>query len=134
MLTSFAHFVPRMQSMGIASFYFRIGFKTRVLALLSAVPKDIPASFEGASAATSGKPCLYWSTLPPTSVCSFFGYGASSLKRMSPKRATHHGEVWGLRMSCALVRSRVMLNRHINVAENNATKRDCTKPLEWGLC
>jgi spore maturation protein CgeB len=28
----------------------------------------------------------------------------------------------GLRMSCALVRSRVMLNRHINVAENNANK------------
>ena len=38
----------------------------------------------------------------------------------SPIRARHHGEVWGLDMYRALARSRITLNRHIDVAENNA--------------
>jgi spore maturation protein CgeB len=50
----------------------------------------------------------------------FFGYGADSLNKDSPIRARHHGEVWGLDMYRALARSRITLNRHINVAENNA--------------
>lgn len=50
----------------------------------------------------------------------FFGYGVESLNRSSPIVACHHGEVWGLEMYRALARSRVTLNRHINVAENNA--------------
>ena len=50
----------------------------------------------------------------------FFGYGADSLDADSPIRARHHGEVWGLDMYRALARSRITLNRHINVAENYA--------------
>jgi len=50
----------------------------------------------------------------------FFGYGADSLDADSPIRQRHHGEVWGLDMYRALARSKVTLNRHINVAENNA--------------
>jgi len=50
----------------------------------------------------------------------FFGYGAGSLDSSSPILARHHGEVWGLNMYRALARSGITLNRHINVAENNA--------------
>ena len=46
--------------------------------------------------------------------------GADSLDADSPIRARHHGEVWGLDMYRALARSRITLNRHINVAENYA--------------
>ena len=49
-----------------------------------------------------------------------FGYGADSLEASSPIRQRHGGEVWGMDMYRALARSRVTLNRHINVAENNA--------------
>lgn len=49
-----------------------------------------------------------------------FGYGADSLPFASPIRQRHGGEVWGMDMYRALARSRITLNRHINVAENNA--------------
>jgi spore maturation protein CgeB len=50
----------------------------------------------------------------------FYGYGAGTLDRGSPIVARHHGEVWGMDMYRALASSRMTLNRHIGVAENNA--------------
>ena len=119
-LTSFPHFVPRIQAMGIASAFFRIGFDTRVLELLGAVPKDVQASFVGGISRHHGKALPMLEYLASNTPIQFFGYGATSLKRASPVRAKHHGEVWGLDMYRALARSQVTLNRHINVAENNA--------------
>jgi spore maturation protein CgeB len=106
--------------MGIASEYFRIGFDTRVLELLGTVEQDVDASFVGGISRHHGKALPMLEYLARSTPIEFFGYGASSLSRSSPIVARHHGEVWGLDMYRALARSRVTLNRHINVAENNA--------------
>lgn len=119
-LTSFPHFVPRLRAMGVASEYFRIGFDTRVLGMLGTVEKDIEASFVGGISRHHGKTLPMLEYLARSTPIKFFGYGADSLSRSSPIVARHHGEVWGLDMYRALARSRVTLNRHINVAENNA--------------
>jgi len=119
-LTSFPHFVPRLQALGIASEYFRIGFDTRVLELLGPVQKDIGASFVGGISRYHGKAVPLLEYLATHTPIEFFGYGAKTLPRSSPIRRRHHGEVWGLEMYRALARSKVTLNRHINVAENNA--------------
>lgn len=119
-LTSFPHFVPRLQAMGIASEYFRIGFDTRILEQLGAVEKDVDASFVGGISRHHGKAVPVLEYLARNTPIQFFGYGVDSLDRTSPIVARHHGEVWGLAMYRALARSRVTLNRHINVAENNA--------------
>lgn len=119
-MTSFPHFVPRLRAMGVASEYFRIGFDTRVLELLGTVEKDIEASFVGGISRHHGKALPMLEYLARSTPIEFFGYGADSLGRSSPIVARHHGEVWGLDMYRALARSRVTLNRHINVAANNA--------------
>jgi spore maturation protein CgeB len=119
-LTSFPHFVPRLRAMGIASEYFRIGFDPRVLELLGKVEPDVDASFVGGISRHHGKALPMLEHLARSTPIEFFGYGAGSLSRSSPIVARHHGEVWGLDMYRALARSRVTLNRHINVAENNA--------------
>jgi hypothetical protein len=119
-LTSFPHFVPRLQALGVASQYFRIGFDTRVLELLGDVQKDIGASFVGGISRHHGKAIPLLEYLAMNTPIEFFGYGAKTLSRSSPIRRRHHGEVWGLDMYRALARSRITLNRHINVAENNA--------------
>lgn len=119
-LTSFPHFVPRLRAMGVASEYFRIGFDTRVLELLGTVEQDIAASFVGGISRHHGKALPMLEYLARSTPIEFFGYGAGGLNRASPIVARHHGEVWGLDMYRALARSRVTLNRHINVAENNA--------------
>ena len=119
-LTSFPHFVPRLRAMGVASEYFRIGFDTRVLELLGPVKKDIDASFVGGISRHHGKAIPILEYLAKTTPIQFYGYGARTLDPHSPIRARHHGEVWGMDMYRALARSRVTLNRHIDVAENNA--------------
>ena len=119
-LTSFLHFVPRLRALGIHSEYFKIGFDTRVLEALGPVSKDVNASFVGGISRHHGKALPMLDQLARTTPIEFFGYGAKSLPSSSPIKARHHGEVWGLDMYRALARSRVTLNRHINVAENNA--------------
>ncbi len=119
-LTSFPHFVPRFRAMGIDSDYFRIAFDTRVLDLIGTVEKDVPVSFVGGISRHHGKAIPLLETLAERTPIQFFGYGASSLPHGSPIREKHNGEVWGRDMYRALARSRMTLNRHINVAENNA--------------
>lgn len=119
-LTSFPHFVPRLRALGIASEYFRIGFDTQVLEKLGDVSKDIDTSFVGGISRHHGKTIPALEYLARNTSIQFFGYGADSLEKDSPIRARHHGEVWGLDMYRALARSRITLNRHIDVAENNA--------------
>ncbi len=118
--TSFPHFVPRLRAMGIASEYFRIGFDTRVLDKLGPVTPDVDASFVGGISRHHGNALPMLESLAQSTPIQFFGYGAGSLGRQSPIAARHRGEVWGLDMYRALARSRVTLNRHINVAENYA--------------
>lgn len=119
-LTSFPHFVPRLRSLGIASEYFRIGFDTRVLEKLGEVEKDTLVSFVGGISRHHGKAIPTLEYLASTTPIEFFGYGVDCLDASSPVRPRHHGEVWGLEMYRALARSQITLNRHINVAENNA--------------
>lgn len=119
-LTSFPHFVPRLNTLGITSEYFRIGFDERVLALLGEVDKDIGFSFVGGISRHHGGAIPLLEYLTEQTDMRAFGYGAESLPSVSPIRQYHGGEVWGMDMYRALARSRITLNRHINVAENNA--------------
>lgn len=119
-LTSFPHFVDRLRALGVGSEYFRIGFDERVLALLGQVDKDIDFSFVGGISRHHGGAIPLLESLTERTSMRVFGYGAASLPASSPIRQRHGGEVWGLDMYRALARSRITLNRHINVAENNA--------------
>lgn len=119
-LTSFPHFVDRLRGLGVKSEYFRIGFDERVLSLLGAVEKDIDFSFVGGISRHHGGAIPLLEYLAKKTDMRVLGYGADSLPASSPIRQRHGGEVWGLDMYRALARSRITLNRHINVAENNA--------------
>ena len=119
-LTSFPHFVPRLREMGVASGYFRIGFDSSVLDRLGSIVKDVDVSFVGGVSANHGKALPVLESLAMHTPITFFGYGANELAKDSPILPRHQGEVWGLEMYRALARSRITVNRHINVAENNA--------------
>lgn len=119
-LTSFPHFVDKLRALGVASEYFRIGFDERVLSLLGEVEKDTDFSFVGGISRHHGGAIPLLEYLAEQSDMRVFGYGADSLPSSSPVHRRHGGEVWGLDMYRALARSRITLNRHINVAKNNA--------------
>lgn len=119
-LTSFPHFVDRLRMLGVKSEYFRIGFDERVLSLLGDVSKDIGFSFVGGISRHHDGAIPLLEYLVEQSDLSVYGYGADRLPSDSRIRQRHGGEVWGMDMYRTLARSRITLNRHINVAENNA--------------
>jgi spore maturation protein CgeB len=119
-LTSFPHFVDRLRALGINSEYFRIGFDERVLSLLGESRKDICFSFVGGISRHHGGAIPLLEYLAEQTEMRVFGYGADKLPSASPIRQRHDGEVWGMDMYRALARSRITLNRHIDVAESNA--------------
>jgi hypothetical protein len=119
-LTSFPHFVDRLRALGVRSEYFRIGFDERVLSLIGDVNKDIDFSFVGGISRHHGGAVPLLEHLAKKTNMRVFGYGVDTLAIDSQIRMRHGGEVWGLDMYRSLARSRITLNRHINVAENNA--------------
>ena len=118
--TSFQHFVPRIRQKGVDSEYFRIGFDAGIIDKLLVAAPNIEVSFVGGISRLHGKAVPTLEYLATHTPIEFFGYGAESLGHDSPIRKRHRGEVWGLDMYRALARSKITLNRHIDVAENNA--------------
>jgi spore maturation protein CgeB len=127
--TSFPHFVDRFRDVGIDSEYFKIGFYERVLDRLRANGADpSPASerpvslsfIGGLNPAVHGRGTALLERLAGRVPIDVWGYGADGLAQESPIRAHYRGEAWGLDMYEVLSRSRISLNRHIDVAEEYA--------------
>jgi spore maturation protein CgeB len=120
-LTSFPHFVPRLRSQGIASEYFRIGFDPRVLDQLGDPPPRHDVVFVGALGRQQharGNDLL--ERVAEHVPIDFWGYNLGDRPQTSPLVRRYHGEAWGLDMLRVLAGARIALNRHIDVAEDNA--------------
>jgi spore maturation protein CgeB len=123
-LTSFPHFVDRFRAAGVQSEYLRIGFDPRALEQLESdgVERELHgAVFVGALNRTqhrSGNAQL--ERAARRAPIEFWGYGATGWPPGSPIRERYRGEAWGLDMLRVLYESKLALNRHIGVAEQNA--------------
>jgi len=119
-LTSFPHFVSKIEAAGVASEYFKLGFDPSVAGLFEGVSRDIDVSFVGGIGRShkNGIPLL--EHLCCHTPIRIFGYGVDSLPENSPIRKRYEKEVWGLDMYRVLARSRITVNRHIGVAGNYA--------------
>ena len=120
-LTSFPHFVARFRERGIASEYFRIGFDPRVIAQLVDTGESTDVAFVGGLARgphAQGNELL--ERVAHRTPIDFWGYKANRWPAHSSIRRRYHGEAWGLDMYRVLAQSKIALNRHIDVAEDNA--------------
>jgi hypothetical protein len=122
--TSFPHFVPRFREAGIDAEYLKIAFDERVLERLRAEGVDPSPGAErphrvafvgGLDPSVHGEGVALLERLVRQVPLELWGYG------VPPGLAGHHhGEAWGLQMYEVLARSRISLNRHIDVAEGYA--------------
>jgi spore maturation protein CgeB len=128
-VTSFPHFVERFTRAGIASAYLPLAFDDAVVARLRArgVEADPAAQREhelsfvgGVNPGVHGAGTALLEQVAAREPLEVWGYGADALAPDSPLRARHHGEAWGLDMYEVLARSQIVLNRHIDVAEDFA--------------
>jgi spore maturation protein CgeB len=120
-LTSFPHYVPRFRARGIESEYLRIGFDPRALAAVGEVDRDLDLVFVGSlrrgQHGTGNAALAQAAGRVPVSV---WGVGIEDWPVDSPIRTAYQGEAWGLDMLRIFARARIVLNRHIDVAEDNA--------------
>lgn len=119
-LTSFPHYVGRFKSMGIASEYFKIGFEATLLQKLTKSSPGYGTVFVGGVSKAHGKGTAFLEKIAGRVEMDFWGYGADTLSPDSPVRKRFHGEAWGLDMYNILHNSKIVVNRHIDVAENYA--------------
>ena len=128
-VTSFPHFAERFNRLGIDSEYLPLAYDARLHDALRAEgiepgpdgERPYAVSFVGGlnpRVHSAGTALL--EQLARETEIDFWGYGAEALPPESPIRQRYHGEAWGLDMYRVLARSRIVVNRHIDVAEGYA--------------
>ena len=123
-LTSFPHYVDRFRALGVSAAYFRIGFDERVLDRLKQEGAPLAtdgAVFVGALNRTQhrGGNALLAEASERTEL-AIWGYAVEGWPADSAVYRAYRGEAWGLDMYRRLRAARISLNRHIEVAEDNA--------------
>jgi len=120
-LTSFPHFVPMFRELGVASEYLKLAFDPRVLERLGPMMRTHEAVFVGNLGRTQharGNDLL--ERAAERAPIEFWGYLVDDRSAESPLVRRYRGEAWGLDMYRVLGEARIAVNRHIDVAADNA--------------
>jgi len=120
MLSSFPHYVERFRAMGIASEHLRWGFETTILDRLDGSRDDYGAVFVGGFSRAHEAGTAALERLASEVGLDVWGYGVETLPLASPLRRRFHGTAWGLQMYRIFRNARIVINRHIEVAEDCA--------------
>ncbi len=119
-LTSFPHYVQRFRNSGINSEYFKIGFEQTILEKLSISQKKYDTVFVGGISDFHSAGTKLLEFLSEKNKLDIWGYGTENLPTNSSIHKNHHGSAWGIEMYNILYNSKIVINRHIDTAENNA--------------
>jgi SAM-dependent methyltransferase len=119
-VSSFPHFVERFREAGIKAYYQPLSFEPRILDVLQKLDYEYPVTFVGGISPAHGSGLDLLEYLVDRTPIEFWGYGADTLPDNSKIKARHHGEVWAHSMFNVFHNSYITVNRHIDVAENNA--------------
>jgi spore maturation protein CgeB len=129
MLSSFHHFVDRFRAAGVDAEFFRLAFHEKILDRLrtrgiepapdSARRHDV-VFIGGVNPATHGRGTQLLESAAARLPLDIWGYGSELLDAQSPIRARWQGEAWGIEMYRILATAKIVLNRHIDVAEGQA--------------
>ncbi len=120
-LTSFPHFVPKLNALGVQAEYFKIGFEERILDRLATVSeKKYDVVFIGgfSSVHTAGAKLL--EQLAEVVPVDVWGYGIESLASTSPLRQRYHGEAWAMEMYRTIREAKICINRHSSASAQYA--------------
>jgi hypothetical protein len=120
--TSFPHYLERIRQVGTRAEFLPIAFGHWVLDYVEPQPRDIDICFIGGVNGTSG----HWSKgtelleevakqLPER--FRWWGYSIGNLRSYPNLSKTYGGEAWGLEMYRILARSKMVINRHGEVAQ-----------------
>jgi MoaA/NifB/PqqE/SkfB family radical SAM enzyme/SAM-dependent methyltransferase len=119
--TAAPHFVPLFRRFGIPCYYMPLAFDPRVTN--QAIPhnqRKIDVSFIGGFSNLHIESYQLMEYLAQQTPIQFWGYGIDTLPEDSLIPSRHHGEAWGMNMFDITSNSRIVVNRHGEIAENYA--------------
>ncbi len=138
--TSFPHYIPKLEALGVNAVYMPLAFHESVLNetvpmhneagevigdifrhKTDVIERDIDVSFVGGIGWQWKQGLEVLETVAgeiPT--FQWYGYGYEQLKPTSPLRPCYHGQAWGDRMYEIYQRSKIVINRHGEIAEGYA--------------
>ena len=138
--SSFPHYLPRIQQLGPQAEFLPIAFGEQVLDYVEPISRDIDITFVGGvggGAFGSG----HWNKgteLLETVARSFgerfhwYGYGIGNLPHLSALRNCWRGEAWGIDQYKVYARSKIVINRHGEVAEGYTNNMRCFEATGMG--
>jgi spore maturation protein CgeB len=132
-VTSFPHYVDRFRAGGVRSEYMSLAFAPQVRERIPETPRDVEVAFAGSFSAA------HRSALPTLAACArelpiqFWGVGWDGLENADIRRR-YRAEAWGIELFRILARTRIGLNRHIEVAENCANNMRLYETTGMGAC
>ena len=100
--------------------YQPLAFDPRVLERLGDVERDVDVSFVGGITGMHTQGNQFLTSCTRAMRVDIWGYGAELLPENHPIGKHHHGPAFGLDFFGVLARSKITLNRHIDIAENYA--------------
>lgn len=124
LFTSFPHYVPRFEAMGVKAVFNPLAFDPIVLERMGAVSGERSGCvFVGGVGKNSH--WRYGTEVLETVAAnipefSWYGYGVENLAADSPLRKCYKGQAWGLDMYRIMSKSAIVLNRHGEVAGDYA--------------
>jgi len=119
-ITSFPHYVDIFKRMGIKSEYQKLAFERRLLKRIGERERIYDVVFIGSFTPYHQKGTRILEEVAKHTPIHVWGQGIEFLSPLSPIRENYHGEAWGLDMYKILAQSKIVLNRHIDVAGNYA--------------
>ena len=119
--TAAPHFVDLFRKTGTACYYQPLAFDQRCAPVVPPYQsRSIEVSFVGGFSNLHVESYLLFEHLATTTPIVFWGYGVETLPAESAIRSRHHGEAWGKEMFKIISNSRIIVNRHGEIAENYA--------------
>src|SRR5262245_36517169 len=118
--TSFPHYLPVLQSLGVNAIYMPLAFHESALNG-HPMTRDIDCLFVGGVGRHWNYGAFVLEAVAahiPTA--QFYGYGFEGLPADNPIRQKYRGEAWGRDMYRLLQRAKIVINRHGEVAEEYA--------------
>jgi spore maturation protein CgeB len=119
-ITSFPHYVGLFKKMGIKSEYHKLAFEPRVLKKIGKQKRTYPVTFVGSFTPYHSEGTKVLEKVTQKVPVHVWGQGIEFLSPISPLRKNYHGQAWGLDMYKILAKSKIVVNRHIKVADDYA--------------
>lgn len=119
-ISSLPNYVKMFRKMGIHSEYLKWAAESDLANKIVSKKRDLNVVCVGGYSPLHSRGNRQLEKLAREIKVDFWGYGEKTLSPLSPIRSNFHGQAWGKEMYKIFSRSKIVINRHINIADGYA--------------